>query len=63
MKTIAAVHGNGVFRPIEPVDLLEGCEVKVDPKVEGLRQLRPTEPEFAHLDPGLARSHAILSHR
>jgi predicted DNA-binding antitoxin AbrB/MazE fold protein len=32
MKTIHAVYENGVFRPLEPVELPEGSEVTVEPK-------------------------------
>lgn len=32
MKTIRAVFENGVFRPTEPVDLPEGCEVTLEPR-------------------------------
>ena len=33
MKVIHAVFENGVFRPTEPVDLPEGSEVTVEPRV------------------------------
>jgi predicted DNA-binding antitoxin AbrB/MazE fold protein len=29
-KTIHAIYENGVFRPVEPVDLPERCEVEVE---------------------------------
>lgn len=32
MKIIHAVYEKGVFRPTEPVDLPDGCEVTVEPK-------------------------------
>jgi len=32
MKTIHAVYENGVFRPLEAVDLPESCEVEVVPR-------------------------------
>lgn len=32
MKIIHAVYENGVFRPTEPVELPDGCEVTVEPK-------------------------------
>jgi predicted DNA-binding antitoxin AbrB/MazE fold protein len=31
MKAIHAVYEKGVFRPTEPVDLPDGCEVTVEP--------------------------------
>ncbi len=63
MKTILAIYENGVFRPTEPVDLPEGCEVTVEPKLDGPDQPRPSDPRFAHLSPGQARIYAILSER
>lgn len=63
MKTIRAVYENGVFRPTEPVDLPEGSPVIVEPTADAARQPRPSDPEFAHLDPGLREIYAILSHR
>jgi len=62
MKTIHAIFENGVFRPTQPVDLPEGCEVVVEPRGAADRP-QPTDPEFAHLDSGLARTYAILSER
>ena len=38
MPTIRAIYENGVFRPLEPVDLPEGCEVE-------LHNLRPAGAE------------------
>jgi predicted DNA-binding antitoxin AbrB/MazE fold protein len=32
MKVIRAVFENGIFRPIEPVDLPEGSEVEFEPR-------------------------------
>jgi hypothetical protein len=61
--TIHAVYENGVFRPTTPVDLPEGFEVVFEPKETETRQPQPTDPEFAHLDPGLAKIYAILSER
>jgi hypothetical protein len=62
MKTIHAVYENGVFRPTEPVDLPEGSKVTIEPSVVANEQPQPSDPEFAHLEPGLARIYAILSH-
>ena len=53
MKTIHAIFENGVFRPVEPAELPEGCEVVVEPRGAAGRP-QPTDPEFAHLDSGLA---------
>ena len=35
MKTIRAIYENGVFRPIEEIDLPEHCEVEFEPKPVG----------------------------
>lgn len=51
--TIHAIYENGVFRPTEPVDLPERCEVEFEPRVIG----HPEDP--GHLD----RIYAILSRR
>ncbi len=32
-STVHAIYENGVFRPVEPVDLPEPCEVEVDVRV------------------------------
>jgi len=61
--TIHAVYENGVFRPTTPVDLPEGFEVTIEPKEAEVRQPLPTDPEFVHLEPGLAKTYAILSER
>jgi predicted DNA-binding antitoxin AbrB/MazE fold protein len=62
MKTIHAVFENGVFRPTEPVDLPEGSEVTVELCAKAERQPQSTDPEFAHLEAGLRRIYALLSH-
>lgn len=66
MKTIIAIHENGVFRPTAPVDSPEGSEVTVEPKpaigTEGfsprrkrIRELlrRPVDAD----DPGFSDRH------
>ncbi len=63
MKTIHVIYENGVFRPTEPVDLPEFCEVEFEPRLVEERQPQPTDPQFAHLDPGQAKIYAILSRR
>ena len=63
MKTILAVFENGVFRPTEPVELPENCTVEFEPRVVADEQPAPADPRFAHLDPGMARVYAVLSHR
>lgn len=63
MKPIHAVYENGVFRPLEPVEWPEGCEVTVEPRGADEGQARTSDPRFAHLEPGLARIYATLAHR
>jgi hypothetical protein len=63
MSTIHAIYENGVFRPTTPVELPEGSEVTIEPVVVAAPRPQPSDPEFAHLDPGLARTYAILSER
>src|SRR5437773_1228472 len=53
MSTITAIYENGVFRPTEPVDLPEGCKVRIVPELES------TPETEAHLD----RVYGILSRR
>ena len=49
---IEAVYENGVFRPLTPVDLDEGCRVSVEP----LKKVRPSDDELPSV-------HEILSRR
>jgi predicted DNA-binding antitoxin AbrB/MazE fold protein len=66
MRVIAAVYENGVFRPIEPVDLPDGCQVTVEPRsVAEPEGLSPHQRRIHELlrqpvdtaDPGLAERH------
>lgn len=52
-QTIHAIYENGVFRPIEPVNLPERCEVEVE-----VRQVKE-EPKVPTLDD----VYAIMSKR
>lgn len=63
MKTVHATYENGVFRPTGPVELPESCEVEFEPRLVAEVQPQPADPRFAHLDEGLARVYATLSHR
>jgi predicted DNA-binding antitoxin AbrB/MazE fold protein len=63
MKTIQAIYENGVFRPTTPIDLPEGSEVTVELRTTVPEQPQPTDSQFAHLEPGLAKTYAILSER
>lgn len=53
MKAVRAIFQNGMFRPLDPVDLPEMSEVVLEP----LQQPVKLSPE------GLARIHEILSLR
>jgi predicted DNA-binding antitoxin AbrB/MazE fold protein len=55
--TIHAIYENGVFRPIEPVNLPERCEVEVDVR------LVKAEPTREPMSEGLAEIYAILGER
>ena len=53
MKAIHAIYENGVFRPLDPVELPEACQVVFEPTVVG------TPPNGASLDD----VYAVLSRR
>jgi predicted DNA-binding antitoxin AbrB/MazE fold protein len=53
VQNIVAIYENGVFRPLEPVDLSEGCRVT-------LRIVDVAEPESKQ---GLDAVYQILSER
>lgn len=55
--TIHAVYENGVFRPIEPVNLPDSCEVEVE-----VRQIKQ-EPKASPMSEGLAKIYALLGVR
>ena len=54
IKTIRAVYVNGVFRPLEAVELAEGTEVKFEPRLFHATR---------HSDESLDAIYAILSER
>ena len=56
MATIHAVYENGVFRPREPVQLPEACEVEFEPRL-----VAPSVP--AAVDGPLKGVYAVLSQR
>ncbi len=62
MKTIHAVYENGVFRPSEPVELPEKCEVEFEPRVIDPR-VAVGLAEMAKTDPGLAAIYEVLARR
>ena len=53
MQTIHAIYENGVFRPVEKVDLPDHCEVEVD--------VRPGKPPASK--PSLDEVYELLSQR
>ncbi len=55
-KTIHAIYENGVFRPIDPVDLPEHTSVEMELRVEEATATAP-------MSEGLARIYAILGER
>ncbi len=50
MKAIHAIYENGVFRPIEPVDLPEGSKVAVEPLNGSTGSLATKPSEEDNLD-------------
>jgi predicted DNA-binding antitoxin AbrB/MazE fold protein len=58
-KTIHAVYANGVFRPVEPVDLPDQTPVEFEVRV--LSEAHPTGQ--APMSEGLAKIYEILGRR
>jgi predicted DNA-binding antitoxin AbrB/MazE fold protein len=56
-RTIHAIYENGVFKPMEAVNLPERCEVQVE-----VRQVTE-EAKTAPMSEGLAKIYAILGER
>lgn len=50
MSTIHAVYENGVFRPTQPVELPEACEVEFEPRIVGGQTAAPLDGIYAVLD-------------
>ena len=59
MSAIPAIYENGVFRPLEPVDLPEKCEVEVVPKT---KTRHVTEIDFS-TPRDMSGVYAVLSER
>ncbi len=60
--TIHATFESGVFRPVEPIDLPERCEVAFEPRwMEA--DVAAQIAEMRKTDPGLAAVYEILSRR
>ncbi len=58
-ETIHAIYENGVFRPVEPVDLPDRTAVQFEPRVIADR----SEPPHASMREGLAKIYEILGRR
>jgi predicted DNA-binding antitoxin AbrB/MazE fold protein len=58
-KTIHAIYANGVFRPVEPVDLPEQTPVEFEVRVLPETPLKVQAP----MSEGLAKIYAILGER
>jgi predicted DNA-binding antitoxin AbrB/MazE fold protein len=58
-STVHAIFGNGVFRPVEPVDLPENTPVEFELRVLG--EVPETPP--AAMSEGLAKIYEILGRR
>jgi predicted DNA-binding antitoxin AbrB/MazE fold protein len=43
MKTIHAIFEQGIFRPLEAVELADQTEVEFEPKVVGLKAPKPSD--------------------
>ena len=56
--TVNAIYENGVFRPVEPVDLPEHTAVELQLRVAG-----DQEPTRAPMPEALSRVYAILGER
>jgi predicted DNA-binding antitoxin AbrB/MazE fold protein len=55
-RTIRAIHENGVFRPLEAVDLPESTVVEFEPRIM-------RGPDGEAMSPSLAKVYAILGER
>ncbi len=58
-STIHAIYENGVFRPVEPVDLPDHTAVQFEPRVIA----EPSETPPAPIPEGLAKIYEILGRR
>lgn len=49
MQTLHAVYENGIFRPIEPVNLPDACEVEIQVESRRTTQQRSTLARLAEI--------------
>ena len=59
MTTIHAIYENGVFRPVEPVELPEHTAVEFEPRVS----TKTLDTEVPSMSQGLAKVYAVLGER
>ena len=60
MITIHAIFENGVFRPLQPVQLPEACEVEFEPR---LVQPGPMDEVYRVLEERYASGHSDIAAR
>lgn len=52
MKTVRAIYQQGIFKPLEPTDLPEPCQVEFEPRIIALYQpSQETSPFLADPNP------------
>jgi predicted DNA-binding antitoxin AbrB/MazE fold protein len=49
MQVFHAIYENGIFRPIEPVDLPDACEVEISVQSRRTTMQRPTLARLAEI--------------
>lgn len=62
LKIIHAIYENGVFRPLEPVDLPDRTAVEFEPRVRS-SSAQEDQPSAPPMSEGLAKIYAILGER
>ena len=59
MSTVHAIYENGVFRPVEPVNLPEHTPVEFEPRILG----EASRTSQASMGEGLAKIYEVLGRR
>ena len=62
MRTIHAVYANGVFRPVEPVDLPEDTSVEFEPRLSA-QDSGDRSAKVPMMTEGLSKIYEILGER
>jgi predicted DNA-binding antitoxin AbrB/MazE fold protein len=62
-KLIHAIYENGVFRPVEPVDLPEHTAVEIELRMHSDMSNGSQPPTRPAMSEGLARVYAVLGER